>query len=47
MNQIGIGVSKMDCGNADIKQYKYDEISNKMTGCGCALRNETTENEYD
>ena len=28
----------MDCNIADLKQYKYDEISNKMMGCRYTLR---------
>ena len=30
--KIDIGVNKTDCYIADIKQYKYDDISNKMMG---------------
>ena len=30
VEQIGIGVNKMDCDIADSKQYKYDEILNKL-----------------
>ena len=28
VKQSGIGMNKMDCDNADIKQYKYDEVQN-------------------
>ena len=40
VKQIDIGVNKMDCDNANIKQYKYDEVKN----CKASTHNNTLRN---